>query len=78
MEFFRNALLENFQKLHFGLEFPEFLNPKKIPRICRENWAILEKLRDSFQKLHFGLEFPVFLNQKKCSPANSHGELGDT
>jgi hypothetical protein len=29
MSFFRNALLENFQKLHFGLKFPEFLNQKK-------------------------------------------------
>ena len=47
MSFFRNALVENFQKLLFGLEFPEFLNPKKIPKICRRNWAILEKLRDS-------------------------------
>jgi hypothetical protein len=47
MSFFRNALLGNFQKLHFGLGFPELLNPKKIPKICRENWAILEKLGDS-------------------------------
>ena len=45
--FFRNSLLENFRKLQFGLGFPEFLNPKKIPQICRENFAILEKLRDS-------------------------------
>jgi hypothetical protein len=36
-----------FQKLYLSLEFPEFLNPKKIPQICGENWAILEKLRDS-------------------------------
>jgi hypothetical protein len=46
MAFFRNALLENFQKLHFGLGSPEFLNPKKIPEIFRENWAILGKLGD--------------------------------
>ena len=47
VSFFRNALLESFQKLQFGLEFFEFRNPKKIPRICRENRAILEKLLDS-------------------------------
>ena len=47
MSFFRNALLQNFQKLHFGLGFPELLNPKKTPKICKENWAILEKLQDS-------------------------------
>jgi hypothetical protein len=31
MSFFRHALLESFRKLLFGLEFPEFLNPKKNP-----------------------------------------------
>ena len=36
MSFFRNALLENFQKLHFGLEFPEFLNPKKSRKLQGE------------------------------------------
>ena len=53
MSFFRNAVLANFHKLHFGLEFPEFLNPKKIPQICRENWAILEELQDSVLPLQF-------------------------
>ena len=54
--------MENFQKSHFGLEFPEFLNPKEIPQICRENWAILEKLRDSANSK------PKFFFPKKQKP----------
>jgi hypothetical protein len=33
MAFFRNALLENFQKLLFGLGFPEILKPEEISGI---------------------------------------------
>ena len=54
MSFFRIALLENYQKLHFGLEFPEFLNQKKsrkfegrIRRFLR-NYKILQILSKHF------------------------------
>ena len=67
MSFFRNALLENFQKLHFGLGFPEFLNPKKIPKICRKNWAIFEKLRDSANSKP---KFYYFQKSKSLFPKN--------
>ena len=64
--------MEIFQKLHFGLGFPEFLNPKKIHsrkfagRIGR--FLRNSKILQIFQKLHFGLGFPEIPNPKKMQP----------
>ena len=73
MSFFRNALLENFQKLHFGWGFPEFLNLKKIRRICRENLAILAKAATVC-----GFEGNILFYQKKqkLAPKKSYHLLG--
>jgi hypothetical protein len=69
--------LENFQKLHFGLGFPEFLNTKKIPGIRREDSAILEKLLENFSEIALWLRISR-VSQPKKNPANSQGELGDS
>ena len=76
MSFFRNALLESFQKLYFGLGFPEFLNPKKIPKIRRENWAILEKLEDSanFSEIALWLRISRDSQPKKNAAPEIHIE----
>ena len=45
ISFFRNALLENFQKLHYNWGFPEFLSLKKPVKFAGRIWRFLQFLK---------------------------------
>ena len=64
IEFFRKDLVENFRGLQFGLEFLSFEEQNRNPRVCRENWAIVEKVRDWQILSHY---FSLPKKTKACS-----------